>query len=188
TTPPSAFRQIVAELSVLIAYEALRDLNVGRVTIDTPVASGIDAIHVTENVLLVPVLRAGLGMIPAIQELLPHSDVAHIGLRRNEETLEPEVYMNRLPSDLTGRRVVICDPMLATGGSLSEACALVKEHHARQVMALCLIASRPGLERFQSQHPDVLVASAALDATLDHRGYILPGLGDAGDRLFGPPG
>ena len=186
-TPPTAFRQTVSELSALIAYEALRDLAVGAVRIDTPVAEGVDAVRVTENVLLVPVLRAGLGMIPSIQELLPQSEVAHIGLRRNEETLQPEVYMNRLPADLSGRRVVVCDPMLATGGSLAEACSLVKAHGAGHVMALCLIASAPGLARFHDEHADVLVACAAIDEELNSHGYIVPGLGDAGDRLFGPP-
>jgi uracil phosphoribosyltransferase len=186
-TPADSFRQTVSELSALIAYEALRGLGVGTTRIDTPIASDIEATRVTETVLLVPVLRAGLGMIPAIQALLPQSDVAHIGLRRNEVTLEPEVYLNRLPAHLAGRRVVVCDPMLATGGSLAGACSLVKAHGATQVMALCLIASRPGLSRFHSSHADVLVACAAIDTELNGNGYIVPGLGDAGDRLFGPP-
>ncbi len=186
-TPPTAFRQVVSELSALIAYEALRDLSLETTLVDTPVASAVPSERVTENVLLVPVLRAGLGMVPAIQELLPRSEVAHIGLRRNEETLEAQVYLNRLPASLAGRRVVICDPMLATGGSLAQSCSLVKAHGASNVTALCLIASEPGLRRFHDAHPDVLVACAALDPHLDHRGFIVPGLGDAGDRLFGPP-
>lgn len=187
STPPGAFRRLVAELSSLIAYEVLSDLATETVLVDTPVQKGAKALQVTEDVLLVPVLRAGLGMIPAIQELLPRSDVAHIGLRRNEETLEPEVYMNRLPADLAGRRVVICDPMLATGGSLAQAASLVKAHGAERVTALCLIASRPGLERFHATHGDVRVGCAAIDPELNSVGYIVPGLGDAGDRLFGPP-
>lgn len=187
TTPPTSFRKALSELSALIAYEALRDLESGTTTIDTPVLRGVTATQVTESVLLVPILRAGLGMVPSIQDLLPHSDVAHIGLRRNEETLEPEVYLNRLPADLSGRRVIICDPMLATGGSLTEACSLVKAHGAQRLMAICLIASEPGLHRFHASHDDVLVACGALDPELNERGYIVPGLGDAGDRLFGPP-
>jgi uracil phosphoribosyltransferase len=186
-TPAPAFRQVVAELSALIAYESLRDLGTGEETIDTPVAAGVRTVRVAETVLLVPVLRAGLGMIPAIQALLPLSEVAHIGLRRDEATLQPEVYLNRLPADLSGRRVVVCDPMLATGGSLAEAVALVKQHGAARVMALCLIASEPGLARFRRDHPEVAVACAAVDPGLDERGYIVPGLGDAGDRLYGPP-
>ncbi len=186
-TPADSFRQTVSEMSALIAYEALRSLTVGNTRIDTPLAEGIEATRVTETVLLVPVLRAGLGMIPAIQDLLPKSDVANIGLRRNEVTLEPELYLNRLPGQLAGRRVVVCDPMLATGGSLAAACSLVKSHGATQVMALCLIASQPGLSRFHASHADVLVACAAIDPELNGSGYIVPGLGDAGDRLFGPP-
>lgn len=186
TTSP-LFRQTVAQLSALVAYEALRELETEPVTIDTPVATGITVAEVSENVLLVPVLRAGLGMIPSVQELLVHCDVAHIGLRRDEVTLEPEVYLNRLPAELSERRVVVCDPMCATGGSLVEACDLVKRHGATRVTALCLIASRPGLARVRAAHPDVPVACAAVDAALDERGFILPGLGDAGDRLFGPP-
>lgn len=188
TTPPTQFRTALSDLSALIAYEALRDLGTEPARIDTPVARGVTVIRVVEKVLLVPVLRAGLGMIPSIQDLLPHSDVAHIGLRRNEETLEPEVYMNRLPADLSGRRVIICDPMLATGGSLVEACSLAKQHGAERIMALCLIASQPGLRRFRETHEDVVVACGGIDPELNAHGFIVPGLGDAGDRLFGPPG
>ena len=186
TTPP-LFRQAVAQLSALVAYEALRELETEPVVIDTPVATGVTVLELCENVLLVPILRAGLGMIPPVQELLVHSDVAHIGLRRDEATLVPEVYLNRLPADLSTRRVVVCDPMLATGGSLVEACDLVKRHGATRVSALCLIASRPGLARVRAAHPDVPIACAAIDPDLDERGFIMPGLGDAGDRLFGPP-
>ncbi|MGH9299853.1 MAG: uracil phosphoribosyltransferase, partial [Acidimicrobiales bacterium] len=133
STESSVFRQLVTELSGLIAYEALRDLGTGPVVVDTPMAAGVELMRVTETVLLVPILRAGLGMIPAIQELLPLSEVAHIGLRRDETTLEPEVYLNRLPASLSGRRVVLCDPMLATGGSLAEACSLIKSHGAERI-------------------------------------------------------
>jgi uracil phosphoribosyltransferase len=113
--------------------------------------------------------------------------VAHVGLRRNEDTLQAEVYLNRLPKDLSGRRVVVCDPMLATGGSLAQVCDMVKQRQATKVIVLCLIASVPGLAFFRSRHPDVDVACVAVDPELDARGFIVPGLGDAGDRLFGPP-
>ena len=141
----------------------------------------------TETVLLVPVLRAGLGMVPAIQELLPLTEVAHVGLRRDEVTLASEVYLDRLPADLSGRRVAVCDPMLATGGSLATVCDMVLERRPAAVLALCLIASVPGLERFFARHPAVPVYCAAVDPELNEQGFIVPGLGDAGDRLFGPP-
>jgi uracil phosphoribosyltransferase len=187
STPSYVFRQLVSEVSALVAYEALRDLEMAEFVIDTPVASGVTAPRIDETVLLVPVLRAGLGMVQAIQELLPLTYVAHVGLRRNEVTHRPDVYLNRLPSDLRDRRVVVCDPMLATGGSLTEVCTLVSERGASGITALCLIASVPGLEHFRSIHPGVRVACAAIDPELDDRAFIVPGLGDAGDRLFGPP-
>lgn len=186
-TPSPVFRRLAAEISALVAYEALRDLVTIDALVDTPVTEGAPCVRVVETVLLVPVLRAGLGMIPAIQDLLPLTEVAHVGLRRDEETLQSEVYLNRLPADLGGRRVVVCDPMLATGGSLSQVCRLVAERGAARIDALCLIASAPGLESFTGRHPDVSVACAAVDPELNGRGYIVPGLGDAGDRLFGPP-
>jgi uracil phosphoribosyltransferase len=187
TTDSSTFRQLVAELSTFVAYEALRDLATVDRRVDTPVASGVWCRRVEEMVLLVPVLRAGLGMVPAIQAALPVTEVAHVGLRRNEATLQAEVYLNRLPKDLSGRRVVVCDPMLATGGSLAQVCDMVKQRHATTVTVLCLIASVPGLAFFRTRHPDVDVACVAVDPELDDRGFIVPGLGDAGDRLFGPP-
>jgi uracil phosphoribosyltransferase len=126
-------------------------------------------------------------MIPAIQEMLPLTEVAHVGLRRDEETLVPAVYLERLPRDLSGRRVIICDPMLATGGSLVKVCDLVKQRGATEIHALCLIASRAGLDHFCGFHPAVKVACVAIDEDLNEHGFIVPGLGDAGDRLFGPP-
>ncbi len=187
TTDSPTFRQLVAELSTFVAYEALRDLTTVDRRLDTPVAAGIRCPRVEEMVLVVPVLRAGLGMVPAIQEALPVTEVAHVGLRRNEATLEAEVYLNRLPRDLSGRRVVICDPMLATGGSLAQVCDMVKQRRAARLTVLCLIASVPGLTFLRTRHPDVDVACVAVDGELDDRGFIVPGLGDAGDRLFGPP-
>jgi uracil phosphoribosyltransferase len=187
TTPNHVFRQLVAEVSSLVAYEALRDLQTAEIEIDTPVASAVRVDRICETVLLVPVLRAGLGMVPAVQELLPLTQVAHVGLRRDEVTHESYVYLNRLPADLSGRRVIVCDPMLATGGSLAQACDLAAERGATDLTALCIIASVPGLEHFRALHPCVRVICAAVDNVLDDRAYIVPGLGDAGDRLFGPP-
>ena len=186
-TDSATFRRLVREVSALVAYEALGDLATEACSVDTPVFSGAPCQMVAETLLLVPILRAGLGMVEAVQELVPLTEVAHVGLRRDEETLHSDVYLNRLPADLRGRRVVVCDPMLATGGSLAQVCGLVSERGAHRVDALCVIASVPGVEHFRSLHPDVQVTCAALDPTLDGRGFILPGLGDAGDRLFGPP-
>ena len=187
TTEPAAFRQLVHDLSALVAYEAIQDLATEQVPVHTPVGAAT-CTKIAETVLLVPILRAGLGMVPAIQELLPYTEVAHVGLRRDESTLRSEVYLDRLPADLSNRRVVVCDPMLATGGSLVQACDLVASRGAAHLQAVCLIASVPGIERFRASHPDVPVACAAIDPDLDERGFIVPGLGDAGDRLFGPPG
>ncbi len=186
TTTSAEFRQLVGEVATYVAYEALCDIETGPVVVETPLAPA-HCRQVTETVLLVPVLRAGLGMVPAVQALLPLTEVAHVGLRRDELTWTSEVYLNRLPAQLSGRRVVVCDPMLATGGSLVQVCDLLVERHAARVMALCLIASRPGIEHFHSRHPAIPIACAAVDPDLDARAYIVPGLGDAGDRLFGPP-
>ena len=186
-TPRDTFRQLVSEISGFLAYEALRDLGTVEIRIDTPVASGVAGRLVDENVLVVPVLRAGLGMVQAIQEVVPLTEVAHVGLRRDEVTLRSAVYLNRLPRDLSGRRVIVCDPMLATGGSLVQVCDLVTERHAGEVILLCIIASEPGLATFSAAYPAVRVFCAAVDAELNEVGYIVPGLGDAGDRLFGPP-
>jgi uracil phosphoribosyltransferase len=185
-TDSDTFRQLVSEVSGFLAYEALRDLGTQDVTVDTPVADATPVRRVGEVVLLVPILRAGLGMIQAIQEIVPLTEVAHVGLRRNETTLQSEVYLNRLPGNLGGRRVIVCDPMLATGGSLGQVCELVRGRGAAEIIALCVLASDPGLAAFGGQHPGVRVYCAAVDPELNDAGFIVPGLGDAGDRLFGP--
>ncbi len=186
-TGSDTFRQLISEVSGLLAYEALRDLGTAMVTVDTPVADAAQARRVVEAVLLVPILRAGLGMIEAIQAIVPLTEVAHVGLRRDEATLRSEVYLNRLPQDLSGRRVIVCDPMLATGGSLGQVCELVRVRGAAEIITLCVLASEPGLADFGGAHPGVRVFCAAVDAELNDAGFIVPGLGDAGDRLFGPP-
>jgi uracil phosphoribosyltransferase len=186
-TDRDTFRQLVSEISRFMAYEASRDLGTAEIVVDTPVAEGARARKVVENVLVVPILRAGLGMVQAIQEVVPLTEVAHVGLRRDEETLRSEVYLNRLPADLSGRRVIVCDPMLATGGSLVQVCDLVQERGAREIVVLCVIGSVPGIATFQAAHPSVRLYCAAVDPELNSVGFIVPGLGDAGDRLFGPP-
>jgi uracil phosphoribosyltransferase len=180
------FRTLLGELSSVLAYEALRDLGTEPRDVQTPVGVA-HATVVSEHVLVVPILRAGLGMVPGIQAIIPETEVAHLGMRRNEETLAAATYLDGLPADLSGRRVVVCDPMLATGGSLAQGVRLVAARGAQRIVALCILASAPGVERFAAEFPDVAVTCAALDPELDGRGYIIPGLGDAGDRLFGPP-
>jgi uracil phosphoribosyltransferase len=186
-TDRDSFRQLVGEVTRFLAYEALGDLGTEEVVVDTPVSAGVVVQRVNENILVVPVLRAGLGMVQAIQEVVPLTEVAHVGLRRDEVTLHSEVYLNRLPRELSGRRVMVCDPMLATGGSLVQVCDMVQERGAREVIVLCIIASVPGVAVFRAAHPGVRLLCAALDPELNEVGYIVPGLGDAGDRLFGPP-
>ena len=186
-TSRSRFRELVAEAAGFLAFEALGDLETGPITVRTPVGEG-QSQEIVEAPLLVPILRAGLGMVPGVQLVAPTCDVAHLGLKRDESTLAAVCYLDGLPADLSGRRVVVCDPMLATGGSLAQACDLISRRGASDIMAVCLVASEPGLQSFTARMPAVQVVCAAVDPALDHRGYIVPGLGDAGDRLFGPPG
>ncbi len=185
-TVPDRFRAVLAELSSIVAYEASRELLTRSVEVRTPLAAAVATV-VDEQVLVVPILRAGLGMVPGIQAIIPNTEVAHVGMRRDEETLDAVVYLDGLPDDLSGRHVMVCDPMLATGGSLIRAVALVSERGATRISVLCVLASAPGVEAFSAAFPQVAVTCAALDPHLDGRGYIVPGLGDAGDRLFGPP-
>jgi uracil phosphoribosyltransferase len=185
-TGSDRFRVLMAEVSQYLAYEALHDLPTASVVVDTPLAP-TPVTTVTDRVLIVPVLRAGLGMVPGIQAALPHTEVAHLGMRRDETTLTAITYLDGLPAELRGRRVVVCDPMLATGGSLIEACRLVERRHPATLSAIAVVASRPGLERLREAFPRLDLTCAAIDERLDERGYIVPGLGDAGDRLFGAP-
>jgi uracil phosphoribosyltransferase len=186
-TDQITFGRLVHEITAALAYEAFRDLATHELRIDTPVAEDVPAQVISQEVVLIPILRAGLGMVPALQEALPITRVCHVGLRRNERTLKADVYLDELPEDFTGATVVICDPMLATGGSLASVANMVLERGATDLTAMCLLASVPGLEAFHAQHPGVRVVTGAIDPTLNDEGYIIPGLGDAGDRLFGAP-
>jgi uracil phosphoribosyltransferase len=180
------FRTLLAEISALLAYEALRDLATATREVRTPVGTAEGAV-VDERILVVPILRAGLGMVAGVQAVIPDTEVAHIGMRRDEQTLKAVTYLNGLPPDLAGRRVLVCDPMLATGGTLGQGVDLVVERGATEIAVICVMAAAPGLVRFTERFPAVAVTCAAVDPELDDRGYIVPGLGDAGDRLFGPP-
>ncbi len=186
-TSNADFLRLAGEISRFVAYEAFRDTPLSDTTVDTPVMKGAPAQRIDTEYLIVPILRAGLGMSPAVQEVLPLHRVCLVGLRRNEHTLQPDVYLDGLPDSLIGVHVVICDPMLATGGSLDRVLEMLGERGADATTVLCLIAAQPGVDFVVSRHPDVRIVAAALDAELNDVGYITPGLGDAGDRLFGPP-
>jgi uracil phosphoribosyltransferase len=186
-TSNAEFLRLAHEITRFVAYEAFGDLPTTATTVDTPVLEGADAQRIDCEFVVVPILRAGLGMSPAVQALLPRHRLCPMGLRRNETTLQPDVYLDGLPTDLAGASVVITDPMLATGGSLNAVIATAKARGAAQITAIVLIASAPGVAAVHGAHPDVVIAAAALDPTLNDVGYIVPGLGDAGDRLFGPP-
>lgn len=186
-TSNADFLRLAGEISRFVAYEALRETPTTVTTVDTPVADAAPAARIDTEYLIVPILRAGLGMSPAVQEVLPHHRVCLVGLRRNEVTLKPDVYLDGLPETLEGVHVLLCDPMLATGGSLDCVLSMLRARGAGDVTVLCLIAARPGVDLVLARHPDIKIVAAALDEELNDVGYITPGLGDAGDRLFGPP-
>ena len=186
-TPSPVFRELVSELMTLLAYEATRDIRVDKIKVQTPVAEtdGVKLAH--PRPIIVPILRAGLGMLDGILQLLPTAQVGFLGIKRNEETLQPVTYANRLPEDLTGRQVFLIDPMLATGGTLIDSINYVFERGATDVTAICLIGAPEGLAAVE-QHvrgKEVKLVLGALDEKLNEKGYIVPGLGDAGDRLYG---
>ena len=184
-TGTKEFKELVSELAMLLCYEATRDLPTEEVEIETPVAIAKTRVLSGRKLALVPILRAGLGMVDGMLTLLPAAKVGHIGLYRNEETLEPVEYYCKLPSDIAERDVMVLDPMLATGGSAVEAIAQIKKRGAKSIKFLAIIAAPEGLERLHAAHPDVDIYVAALDEKLNENGYIIPGLGDAGDRIFG---
>jgi uracil phosphoribosyltransferase len=187
TTPSPVFRQLVEELVTLLAYEATREVRVDKVVIETPVTSA-DGVRLSRpRPIIIPILRAGLGMLDGIVKLLPTAEVGFLGIKRNEETLQPFTYANRLPDDLTNRQVFIIDPMLATGGTLIDSIDYVFERGATDVTAICLIGAPEGLAAVEAhvQGKDVKIVLGALDEKLNEHGYIVPGLGDAGDRLYG---
>ena len=179
------FREIVSEIATLECYEATRDLPTEEVEIKTPVATGTFRVLAGKKLAIVPILRAGLGMVEGILTLIPSAKVGHIGLYRDHETLKPVEYYNKLPQDIDERDVIVLDPMLATGGSAIDAITIVKRSHPKSIKFLCIIAAPEGVEALAKAHPDVQVYCASLDRCLNENGYILPGLGDAGDRIFG---
>ena len=179
------FREIVSEIASLMCYEATRDLPTEEVTIKTPVATGKFKTLAGKKLAIVPILRAGLGMVDGILTLIPSAKVGHIGLYRDPDTLEPVEYYCKMPSDIAERDVIVLDPMLATGGSASAAIQFIKNNEVKHIKLMNIIAAPEGVERIRKDHPDVAIYCAALDEKLNDHGYIVPGLGDAGDRIFG---
>ena len=179
------FREVIGEIAQLMCYEATRDLKTKEVEIQTPIAKTTGRELDGKKLAIVPVLRAGLGMVDGMLSLMPAAKVGHIGLYRDPETLEPVEYYCKLPADCDEREVFVVDPMLATGGSSSAAISMLKEKGVKNIRFLCIIAAPEGVRRMRESHPDVDLYVGALDEKLNEHGYIVPGLGDAGDRIFG---
>jgi uracil phosphoribosyltransferase len=185
STGVKEFRAVVSEIAALMCYEATRDLPLKEVEVKTPVATAKFKKLAGKKLAIVPILRAGLGMVDGILTLIPSAKVGHIGLYRNEETLEPVKYYCKMPADIAEREVIILDPMLATGGSATAAIQFMKDYGVKTIKLMNILAAPEGLKRIQEDHPDVDIYVAALDERLNDHGYIVPGLGDAGDRIFG---
>ena len=184
-TGTKEFKELVSELAMLLCYEATRDLPTEEVEIETPIAVAKTHMLSGRKVALVPILRAGLGMVDGMLALIPAAKVGHIVMYRNEETLEPVEYYCKLPADIAEREVIVLDPMLATGGSACDAITQIKKRGVKNIKFIGIIGAPEGLKRLQELHPDVDIYMAALDERLNENGYIVPGLGDAGDRIFG---
>ena len=179
------FRQTIGEIANLICYEATRELKLSEVEIETPICKTKVKELEGKKMAIVPILRAGLGMVDGMLQLIPAAKVGHIGLYRDEKTLEPVEYYCKLPEDCAQREVFVVDPMLATGGSSSAAIHILKERGCKNIHFMCIIAAPEGVERMKKEHPDVDIYIGAMDEKLNENGYIVPGLGDAGDRIFG---
>ena len=183
-TTPEIFRRHLQEVSVFLFVEASRSWSTHRINVQTPLAP-CDGAILAKPVVLVPILRAGLGMLDGIQRVAPEAAIGHIGLYRDAETLRPVSYYDRVPVNVAAAEVLLLDPMLATGNSACEAASILKAQGATSIQFLCIVACPPGIEQFQREHPDVPIVTAAIDPQLNDHGYIVPGLGDAGDRYFG---
>ena len=184
-TSTKDFRELVSEIGMLITYEATRDLQLVDKEVETPICKTVAPTLKGKKFAVVPILRAGLGLVDGVLRMVPSARVGHIGLYRNEETLEPVKYFCKMPKDIAERDVLIVDPMLATGGSASAAIGFMKEYGCTNIKLMVLLAAPEGIERLQKDHPDVDIYCGAVDDHLNEHGYIVPGLGDAGDRNFG---
>ena len=184
-TGPKEFRELLSEIAMLMVYEVTRDMPLETIEIETPICKTKTKVLAGKKLAIVPILRAGLGMVDGIMSLVPAAKIGHIGLYRDPDTLEPVEYYCKLPSDAQEREILLVDPMLATGGSSSAALGFLKKRGCTNIRLVCLIAAPEGVERIQKDHPDIDIFVAGLDERLNDHGYIVPGLGDAGDRLFG---
>ncbi|MFD2655756.1 MULTISPECIES: uracil phosphoribosyltransferase [Gracilibacillus] len=184
-TGTKEFRALVDEVSTLMAFEITRDLPLEEKTIETPVTTATTKVLSGKKMGIIPILRAGLGMVDGMLSLIPAAKVGHVGLYRDPETLKPVEYYIKLPSDIEERELIVVDPMLATGGSANDAIHSLKKRGGTNIKLMCLLAAPEGVEVIQKEHPDVDIYLGALDEKLNEKGYIIPGLGDAGDRLFG---
>ncbi|MFD2044421.1 uracil phosphoribosyltransferase [Ornithinibacillus salinisoli] len=185
STGTKEFRELVDEVAMLMAFEITRNLPLQETTIETPVMEAKAKVLAGKKIGLIPILRAGLGMVDGVLKLIPAAKVGHVGLYRDPETLKPVEYYIKLPSDIEERELIVIDPMLATGGSANDAIASLKKRGAKNIRLMCLIAAPEGVDVIKKEHPDVDIYLGALDEKLDDHAYIVPGLGDAGDRLFG---
>ena len=179
------FREVVDEIAMLMAYEVSRDMPLEDIEIETPMGTSVQKTLTGKKVAIIPILRAGIGMVDGMLELIPAAKVGHVGLYRDHETLEPVEYFVKLPADIADRQLFVVDPMLATGGSAIMAIDLLKKRGATNIKFVCLVSAPEGVKALQEAHPDVDIYTAGLDEKLNEDGYIVPGLGDAGDRLFG---
>ena len=185
TTGTNEFRTLVDEIATLMGYEALRDLPLEDVEVETPIETCMTPMLAGKKLAIVPILRAGLGMVNGVLSLVPSAKIGHIGLYRDEETHEPHEYFCKLPNPIEQRTIVVTDPMLATGGSAVAAIDFIKQHGGKHIKFMCIIAAPEGVKRLHEAHPDVQIYVGHLDRELNENAYICPGLGDAGDRIFG---
>lgn len=184
-TGTKEFRELVSEISMLLCYEAFKNAKLEENVIETPIQKTIGYDINTNNYVFVPILRAGMGMVDGVLKLFPDAKFGHIGLQRNEETLEPIEYYCKLPQNIENKEVIIIDPMLATGGSCVDAVSQIRKRGVKNIRFLCIIAAPEGIKKIQTEYPDVQIYCATLDEKLNDKGYIVPGLGDAGDRIYG---
>lgn len=184
-TGTKEFREIATELAMILCYEAMKDAKLEKIEVETPISTTISGKLNEDDYAFIPILRAGIIMVDGVLRVIPNAKIGHIGLYRNEETLEPVKYYYKVPKDIKNRTVLLLDPMLATGGSAVDAISMIKAEGVKNIKFLSIISAPEGLARVQKEHPDVQIYTTSIDERLNENGYIVPGLGDAGDRIFG---